>query len=667
MKSYIIVLLFFYCNIFAQTTKKDFKVTKLEKEGEIGALLIKASRQNDLDSIIYFAKKALKLSTYKQDYGLQAHAFYRLGTAYVYKEDLDKSYSNINKCLAIAHTHQLVNFLREGYRMLGVIAGEKEDFDQCIYNFKESLKYASDPQDIMSIKINIGVVYVNTNKKDLAYEILKEIVNYYKNYKGKELNKDFLSITYLNLSIVAPTGKERLESVNAAILASKDTKDYDLKMSLILRKGELLLSNNNYINAIAELKKSYKESIKWDYKITAISSLIALSKVNAKINSYPTAACYLDTVLNPKMSALKIGSKSAIIDSIAFIVYHKTKDYEKSFYHGKRYINFQDSIIKTETDNEYIAFGKKYQTELKIKENQILKKNVIIKELEIARGKIVRIFFILIIILACIVIFFIYTRNRLKSKTNLLLLEKNQTIEEQNKLLERANASKQKLFSIISHDLINPFNTLMGYSKLLKEDFEILDEEQKKSYLRIIDRSATNNYVLVKNLLDWSRSQQQSIIVNKVVFNAYTLIEESVLAYETIALKKSITMYLPDNIGIEGYGDIHLLKTCIGNLVSNALKYTEKGGCLRIDTYLQDNYFCVSIADTGIGMTAAFKNSLFDLLNAVSSLGTEKEKGTGLGLVICKEFIEIQGGILVVNSELKIGTTCIVKLPQIDF
>lgn len=124
---------------------------------------------------------------------------------------------------------------------------------------------------------------------------------------------------------------------------------------------------------------------------------------------------------------------------------------------------------------------------------------------------------------------------------------------------------------------------------------------------------------------------------------------------------------MPDNIGIEGYGDIHLLKTCIGNLVSNALKYTEKGGCLRIDAYLQDNYFCVSIADTGIGMTAAFKNSLFDLLNAVSSLGTEKEKGTGLGLMICKEFIEIQGGILVVNSELKIGTTCIVKLPQIDF
>lgn len=665
MKSIVLIFLMITQITIAQTSKKDFKTTKLENEGETGRLLIKASKQQDLDSIVYFATKALELSLKNKDEGMQAHAYYRLGTTYLYKQDLNKSFYNISKSLAIAKKNNLQNFSRESYRMLGVIAGERNDYNTCLHNFKESLKFATNPQDINSIKLNIAVIYVNNNKSDLAYDVLKDIVSYYENYKGKDLNKDYLSIAYINLSVVAPNAKERLDAINKAIIIAKDSPDYDLQTSLYLKKGELLLSLNNFKQASIFLKKAYKESKKGDYNITAISSLIGLSKCNYKIKDYDKAAAYMDTLLSPKLDALKIPKTSNIIDSLAHIVYFKKGAYDKSFFHAERYITFQDSLIKTEKNNAYIEYGKKYQTEKKNQENKLLKKDILIKDLEVNQQKNLNYVFILMALIFLLLVFFFYHRNKIKAKLNSLLIEKNKVISEQNILLENANGTKQKLFTLISHDLINPFNTLLGFTQLLKEDYNKLNETQRMSYIDIINKSAKSNHSLVKNLLNWSRAQQNAISVNKVSHNSFDLINEAIAPYKLLAQNKNIDIILPKDKNLMCETDQNLLKTCIGNLFSNAIKYTPRNGTITFDTGIEKNNFQISIQDTGVGMTIEQQNDLFNLSKSKSNPGTEKEKGTGLGLLICKEFIELQNGSIEVLSEQNKGTKFILTLPNI--
>lgn len=659
------ILLLLFCQIiFSQNNKKDFKTIDLKNEGEIGQLLIKAGSKQDLDSIIFYASKALELSIVKEDLGLQAHAYYRLGTAYIYKEDLVLSEKNIQKCLEIAKKNNLKNFLRESYRMLGIIAGEKDDYNTCIKYFEESLKYATDPQDVMSLKINIAVIYINTNKNDLAYGILREVIDFYKNYKDKNLNKDFLAIAYVNMSAIAPTFKERYDSVNKAIELSTDSKDYDIQIAMMLKKGELLNSDMQYKKAITYLRKAYVGSIKWDYKTKATSCLIALTKSHYQLKQYDKAAAYIDTLLNSKLNKSKLETNVNIIDSLAYVVYFKNKSFEKSFKHGVRFIEFQDSLINNTQEMAYAEFGKKYQTEMKIKENILLKKDMEIKDLKIIKEKNIRYLFSLIAIVAIIVIFFIYYRNKVKTKNNLALLEKNKIISEKNQLLDKANNTKQKLFTIISHDLINPFNTLLGYSQILNDDYDVLREEEKKKYIQIINTSASKNHILVKNLLNWSRSQQKSITVNKTNFDSYQLIEEVVGPYKIVAYKKNIDILMPKNKNLTCYADKNLLNACIGNLISNAIKFTSQNGFVILETFIKDKWFNVAIIDNGIGLTQKQQDNLFEETNSIQ--GTDKEKGTGLGLLICKEFIELQNGTISVHSQITKGTTIVISLPLID-
>lgn len=649
----------------AQLSTKDFKTTNLESEGVIGNLLIQASRQQDLDSIIYFTSKALDLSKKKKDEGLKAHAFYSLGTTYFYKQELKKATYNINQCIAIAKKNNLTNFLREGYRMLGILAGEDNDFDSCIKYFKESLKYASDSQDIMSLKNNIAVIYINSNKKGLAYEILTEVIQYYNNYKGNNVNKDFLAIAYVNMSTIAPTIKERLDYINKAITLSKGTKDHDLYTSLILKKGELLLSNKEYKNAIPTLQYAFKESAKWDYNITAISSLIGLVESNYDIKSFTNAAKYMDTLLSSKFNTVITLSDTKKIDSLAHLVYFKVNEFEKSFFYSQKYLKYQDSIIHAKNENAYIEYGKKYQTDLKIQENKLLKKDMLIKELEIEKEKNIRYVFSLLALISLFIIFIIYSRNKIKTKNNLVLTEKNKTITDQNYLLENANATKQKLFTLISHDLINPFNTLVGYSQLLKDDYDTLKDEQKKAFVEIIHKSAISNHNLVKNLLNWSRAQQKGITVNYQKTNIFNLITSAIEPYQLMAKNKNQTINLPQNKNIEYYTDENLLKTCIGNLFSNAIKFTPKNGNLYIKINNDNTFFYISIQDTGIGMTKETQKNIFRLSESKSSSGTEKEKGSGFGLLVCKEFIDLLNGTIIIDSQINTGTEITLKIPII--
>ncbi len=243
------------------------------------------------------------------------------------------------------------------------------------------------------------------------------------------------------------------------------------------------------------------------------------------------------------------------------------------------------------------------------------------------------------------------------------LVEINLKVEESEQKLRELNASKDKFFSIISHDLKSPFLALLGYTEILMEDFENLSKEEMQEFIYSVSKAAKNVYNLLENLLEWSRIQTGRIEYIPEFFNLYQVSGFVIDLLNENAKSKNI--HLVDSVekSIVVYANENMVNTIIRNLVSNAIKFTSEGGTIEVGAIEEDNFAKVWIKDNGIGMSAGDREKLFRIDVHHTTIGTNKEKGTGLGLILCKELVEKNGGEIKVISEINRGTTFEFTLP----
>ncbi len=248
-------------------------------------------------------------------------------------------------------------------------------------------------------------------------------------------------------------------------------------------------------------------------------------------------------------------------------------------------------------------------------------------------------------------------------KSHLELSVSKQIISAQNKQLtllnselQEAIATKDKFFSIIAHDLKDPFHTLLGFSNLILSTFDQQEPEDIKRLVKLINQSSMHGFDLLNNLLEWSRSQTGSIKYKPKTFNLASLVNELLLLLTKTAEKKGIKLdsVIPDDC--EVFADENMIQTVIRNLVTNALKFTEAGGAVRIESRTQEKETELIVSDTGLGIPAEHLGKLFSISDNYSTPGTDMERGTGLGLLLCKEFVEKNGGRIRVKSELGEGS-----------
>lgn len=238
------------------------------------------------------------------------------------------------------------------------------------------------------------------------------------------------------------------------------------------------------------------------------------------------------------------------------------------------------------------------------------------------------------------------------------------SINDLNKELAESNDTKNKFFSIIAHDLINPFNAILGYSELLANQYNDFDEADRRIFISDIYKSAKTTFELLENLLLWARSQMNKIDIIKEVLDLREIINKAIGAYIPSAEKKQITysINIPDKLIIRA--DKFTLITILTNLFSNAIKFTPEKGHISISASRKNNFVEISISDNGVGISKESIPKLFQIENNVSTMGTNKEKGTGLGLLLCKEFVEKNNGKIWVESELEKGTKIIFTIPD---
>ena len=236
-------------------------------------------------------------------------------------------------------------------------------------------------------------------------------------------------------------------------------------------------------------------------------------------------------------------------------------------------------------------------------------------------------------------------------------------LKEKNAQLHELNASKDKFFSIISHDLRSPFTALLGHTELIAEQFELYTPEELREHVIQIRASAQKLYALLENLLTWSRIQRGLMQYHPETLDLHEVALDNVELFMTRARQKTITLnnYIQTNSLV--YADYSMVSTIFRNLTSNALKFTPADGSVTLSATQNESYWEISIADTGIGIPEETFPQLFQLDRQYTGVGTNGEKGTGLGLILCKELVEQQQGRLWFKSTIGAGTTFFFTLP----
>jgi len=229
--------------------------------------------------------------------------------------------------------------------------------------------------------------------------------------------------------------------------------------------------------------------------------------------------------------------------------------------------------------------------------------------------------------------------------------------------LKLLNTTKDKFFSIIAHDLKNPFNALLGLSDYLIEDYASLSDEEKINIITEIHKVSKRSYGLLENLLTWSRCQTGTLQPEKTKFDLNTSILNGLYLLSGLYKNKNIQVEKAICDNIEAFADKEMIETVIRNLLTNAVKFTHPGGNVRIECQQKDSFIVISVTDNGIGISDEMLPALFSVDVPVSQKGTSNESGSGLGLILCKEFVERNGGSIWVESKIGQGSKFSFSVP----
>lgn len=236
-------------------------------------------------------------------------------------------------------------------------------------------------------------------------------------------------------------------------------------------------------------------------------------------------------------------------------------------------------------------------------------------------------------------------------------------LEEKSGELYKLNINKDKFFSIIAHDLKNPFSAIIGFSDLMLKNFNSLDDETLLKGLNTIESAAHHAYKLLENLLVWSRNQTGRIKFNPEILNLKTQIEEIIKASEKSAISKDIRLSASIRKNYKVYADKEMIETILRNLITNAIKFSNCGGKVKITANTNNNNVEVTVSDNGVGIASNHLEDIFEIDSRTNTADTANEFGTGLGLILCKDFLVKNGGRIWAKSIPGKGSQFTFSLP----
>lgn len=450
---------------------------------------------------------------------------------------------------------------------------------------------------------------------------------------------------------------------------------YFSSLSIAEKSDSAVISNNyNNLGDLHKLSMNYDSSL---YYYNLSISYISANNKNEDLAENYSSIAELNSLFNKPKGMVENISKAINLLEGKSASFELNNTYEKAIEIYAK-LNEKDSLIKylhellkleramqmdrynaniTTIELENILYQKEHENNLLKSESKF---QTLVNYLLVA--------VVILVILAGILLFM---QIRAKKKENKLLHEQKDAINKAKEDLQSAyndinelNATKDKFFSIIAHDLRNPLGSFRSITEMMLNLKHNMTSEELVEFLEIIKNSADSVYSLLENLLEWSRSQQGQIKLNIVAFDISRIIETSINLALLTAKSKNINLVYNKNCNLEIEADPKLIETVIRNLMSNAIKFTPEHGTITINVENDSSNHTISIKDTGIGMTKEVIDQLFRIDVSATTLGTSAEKGSGLGLILCKEFVELHGGKIWVESESGVGSTFFFTIPN---
>jgi len=351
--------------------------------------------------------------------------------------------------------------------------------------------------------------------------------------------------------------------------------------------------------------------------------------------------------------ANEYGLKEQIRDASLCLssIYSRTQNYKEAYHHHYNYVIYRDSLVNEDTIREIANLRTKYEVAQKQKEVDDLQNKK-------SKQQLLLVALLIILVLLGIHIFYLYKNRKLRNRDKLLL-------EEQRNALLKSNDTKNKFFSILSHDLRSPIATFNSYAELLNYYINTNEIEQLPKLVQELERSSSSVMHLLDNLLQWGMVQMQNIKIEQQQIKVIQVFKEELHHLNSIALAKDIQIQSNIATDIELFVDKAYFAMTLRNLISNAIKFTPKGGFVCVSTYRENNSVIIKVADSGVGLDEdAFKLRLKSG-EILSTYGTNNEKGLGLGMQLVCSFINSHNGSIDVESKLGKGATFILHLPMV--
>ncbi len=641
--------------------------------GQLPGTLIQLSKiynqSSKYDSAIIILEGIIK----EPDLGIatQTWALYWIGNTY-YKcgqfvkaeETIQRSINNYQEVNDIHGQIGSLQMLGEIYLMKGNYADAYKVFFQC-YENRNFVKGGLGKMNFFGQHyLNMGNVFFYSGNYQKAIE-------YYDSALMTGIKYNFSTIKAKAHDWMGQTFQQLSDYQNAILHLSKALEIYTADKdnfgtaNIYNRIGEVFSARNQTEKAI----ENYQKALKINSNVSNIFG-IATNKYNLA-NCYLKKGDYTQTrqLLNEGFPLAQLSG----VDELVMHYYHSfimicemSGKHNESHNYMNKYLTLSEKINQSSIRNLTDLLIKYYEdgltNEKKIFENEIRLKNLIAEKATFRMHQMIYIVVIAVTLTLILILLYInkFITNR---KLERIIGERTKTLRENEQKLIETNKTQDKLYSIIAHDLKSPFNSLLGFANLLQEEYDETDDADRRKYIDIMRTSAEEVFFLLENLLEWTRNSLDVIQYKPIRFDLYRTANQSIVLIEKNATLKNITIInqIPKNSFV--FADENMVRTIFRNLISNAIKFTNPGGEINISCKLVADLLECNVADTGIGISPENIEKLFKVDSTARKKGTANERGTGLGLALCREFILKNGGTVTVESEVNKGSKFVFTLP----
>ncbi len=586
--------------------------------------------------------------------------------------EIAKQYYRNNPDTAIALTTRVIewseriDFDRGKARALnikGLGYWVKSNHTVALENFQSSLAYFERSHDMEGYGLtlnNMGLIYYYQNDPVLAREYFEKALKMHRD----AANEEGIALALNNIGLTHEAQSNLNEAIQYYHQALRIYRVNHLNIGIgqsLTNIGYVYLNMGNYDNALKTLDSAVviQETVK--DKATLVSTLMAIAQTYEQRRDYDKSILYSKQALEMAREVKSTYDEKEAIHEL-YKIYKALEDYPRALSYYEQFKTLNDSIFSIKNNSTIASLEAKVELEAKQKEVELLEKQQRLQ----ARFN----YLVIVILLFVIVFVFFLWRNRRKLQhayntleaTNTQLVEVKREVELQAEMLQKSNADKDKIFSIVSHDLRAPLNSLKGLFGLLEQNS--LTEDEMRVLIPDLGKRVRYASDIAEEILHWSRSQMEVLEVKPVVLDSDVFLSREMESFRELAKEKGVEVNLLHSVNCQFYADPDMIKTVLRNLVSNAIKFCRVNDRVEVSSHCIGGEAVIAVSDTGVGIKTEDLSRVFNE-HGFTTHGTANEKGTGLGLMLCKELIQRNGGRIWVESEAGRGATFSFSLPLV--